>query len=94
MACITVKVVGRPNIQVVDVRASTTNPLVGQSVTITATVTNTGTASGTANIDLFINGARQYMTKSVSLNSSASTTVSWNIAFNNTGSYNVCVQVV
>lgn len=94
MVCISVNVVGQPNIQVVDVTASTTNPQVGQSVTITARVTNTGTASGTANIDLFINGARQNMTKSVSLNPSASTTVSWNITFNNTGSYNVCVEVV
>lgn len=93
MKCVSVTV-GAPKIEVVNVTADKTTVRPGETVTITATIKNSGSLSGTANVDIFVNGTRQNLIKTVSLSPGQTTNVSWSMTFTEEGSYNICVEVV
>ena len=79
-----------PDIRVYDIKASDTHVFANEPVTITAYVHNFGKATGSATIDLYVNGKPQNMPKTVTLDPDKGTTVSWQISFASPGTYKVC----
>ena len=94
MPCVYISVVRKEaKIEVVDVKSSKDTANVGEYVTITATVRNTGNAKGTKNLKLTVNGAWK-AGETVTLSPGETKTVSWNLKFDEPGTYKVCVEMI
>jgi PGF-CTERM protein len=75
-----------PAFDVTGASASRTDPAVGDATTVTATVENVGTAAGTHTVELRVDDETR-ATRTVTLDAGASTTVSFTVAPDATGTY-------
>lgn len=91
-SCLTITVVGTPQWNITNIRASKTTVNVGESFTVSADIYNTGSASGTANVYLKVNGTTQD-SKSVTVNPGSYQTVSFTLTATQVGSMNICIGV-
>jgi len=95
MKCVTVEVVGVPDIRVDSITADRTQINVGEKVRVTAIVTNNGTAIGTAEVAFFLNGTRFTAPTIITLPPGASTEVYTDVGpIQEPGSYEICADIV
>ena len=78
------------NVRVKSASLSSTRVGPGNPVTVTTVIDNTGTGNGSANIKVYVNGAVE-TSEGVSVNSGGSTTRTYKITRNQTGTYAVYV---
>ncbi|MFT4885305.1 MAG: PGF-pre-PGF domain-containing protein, partial [Natronomonas sp.] len=78
------------NITVTDTTLSTTDPAIGESVTLTVTVENEGEAAGERNVSILVDG-EPITTETVALDAGESGTVSATISFETAGEQEVSV---